>query len=337
MDHQHRLARVLDHKKLDVYANNKISALIRVDPSCPVYMYISGLRQKTSQQTARSVLQSVARHLNQDSIYDIQWAKFDLHTMNQLVIILQGAGLAPDTVVLYAAIVKGVLKKSYLLEQISRLQYERICAVNLPLGGGKKTHQIISFDEFELFLSQFNGQLNAQRRNMAIFSLLIGCGLRRFEITNLMMSNLDLANSRLKFAGKGGKVRQVPMHAQTLNKLNRWLEVRGDISGPVFVRVYKNDAIDISYQNTIADKSLNDYCLSKHSIYLLCKKFGLISQLRHIPPHSIRRSYATQLYSNKVDLKIIANLMGHSSIKTTELYVHIAQDQMDDAISNSLF
>jgi len=316
------------------YSKSTAPSLIKVDLDCPVYTYISGLRKKSSQDTARSVLQSIARHLNQQSIYDINWANFDLHTMNQLVLVLESADLAPDTIVLYGAIVKGVLKKAYLLEQITQLQYDRICSVNLPLAGGKRNHEIISFEDFEIFLQQFSGHFNAQRRNMAIFSLLIGCGLRRFEVSRLLISNLDLSNGRLQFAGKGGKIRQVAMHPKTQARLNNWLTVRGHFPGPVFMRIYKNDVIDRSFEQ---EKNLSKYCLSNHSIYKLCQKFGLMNQSRHIPPHSIRRSYATRLYNNQVDLKIIAGLMGHSSIKTTELYVHVAQDQMDDAITNNLF
>lgn len=337
MNEQHRLARILNQHNTELYRPNKRSDLITVDPNCPVYIYISGLRKKSSQNTAKAVLQSIARHLKQQSIYDITWTSFDLNTMNQLVRVLEETGLAPDTIVLYGAIVKGVLRKAYLLEQISQLQYDRVCSVNLPLGGSKRSHQIISFEDFDIFLQQFNGHFNAQRRNMALFSLLIGCGLRRFEITNLMMSHLDLANGRLRFSGKGGKIRQVAMHQNTLTSLNNWLKVRGSHNGPVFLRIYKNDVIDNSYLKRDTDKKLTDFCLSNHSIYKLCKKFGLINQTRHIPPHSIRRSYATRLYNNQVDLKVIANLMGHSSIKTTELYVNISQDQMDEAISNSLF
>ena len=348
----HRLSRILNHQTVVPYSTSITSSLIKVDLNCPVYTYINGLRKQSSQDTARSVLQSIARHLNQQSLYDINWANFDLHTMNQLVLVLESAGLAPDTIVLYGAIVKGVLKKAYLLEQISQLQYDRICSVNLPLAGGKRNHEIISFDDFEIFLQQFSGHFNAQRRNMAIFSLLIGCGLRRFEVTRLLMTNLDLINSRLQFSGKGGKVRQVAMHPKTLARLKNWLAVRGNSPGPVFMRIYKNDAIDRSFElsrteKKNADKKINDsyspkddlskYCLSNHSIYKLCQKFGLMDQSRHIPPHSIRRSYATRLYNNHVDLKIIAGLMGHSSIKTTELYVHVAQDQMDEAITNHLF
>lgn len=331
---EHRLSKILNQKHPITFAQKHQPSLIKVNPQCPVYLYVSGLRKKSSQATARSVLQSIARHLKQQSIADITWAKFDLDSMNQLIVILETAELAPDTIVLYAAIIKGVVKKAYLLEQISQLHYERLCSVNLPLGGSKKEHQIIEFDQFDLFLSQFIGRLNAKRRNMAIFSLLIGCGLRRFELTNLMISNLDLVNKRLRFRGKGGKIRQVAMHQKTMIALQAWLDVRGMINGPVFLRVYKNDRIDNSYQLKNPDQHLTDFCLSNTSIYQMCQKFGLINDQRHIPPHSIRRSYATRLYNNQIDLKTIASLMGHSSIKTTEIYVNISQDQMDDAISN---
>ncbi|NRA71413.1 MAG: tyrosine-type recombinase/integrase, partial [Gammaproteobacteria bacterium] len=227
MSTEHRLSKILNQKHLTKYSIKQQPSLIQIDANCPVYLYINGLRKKSSQATARSVLQSVARHLKQQSIADIRWANFDLHSMNQLIIILESAQLAPDTIVLYAAVIKGVLKKSYLLEQISQLHYDRVCSVNLPLGGGKKEHQIIDFEEFELFLSQFNRGSMANRRNMAIFSLLIGCGLRRFELTNLMISNLDLVNNRLRFRGKGGKVRQVAMHQKTVSALQSWLDVRG--------------------------------------------------------------------------------------------------------------
>ena len=92
MKEQHRLARILDQRNIDLYRSAKPAIYITVDPNCPVYAYISGLRKKSSQNTARAVLQSIARHLEQQSIYDIKWTKFDLNTMNQLVRVLEAAG-----------------------------------------------------------------------------------------------------------------------------------------------------------------------------------------------------------------------------------------------------
>lgn len=304
------------------------------DDKCPIYAYLASLKSINSKKTAIRVLQAVAKHLNQANYYCIIWQNFDRNTLNQLIQILLTKNKAPDTISLYISVIKRVLYEAYLLDLIETKHWERVKSVQKPAAGRQKKHKVLSELEFEELLHSIDVTSSNSVmaiRDKAIFHLFIGCGLRRVELVNLTINNIVLDTQTIIFEGKGRRQREVKLHALTLKALLEWLSIRGNMAGPVFVRVYKSGSLPA----WLINKESNITGLSTESMYMLCKKYGLLD--KKIAPHSLRRSYATILDSNGADIKHIAKLMGHSSIKTTERYIQLDDQEVMDTVDNKLF
>jgi len=333
-----RLANVLkafpvSGAELSVRKSNMKDVIIQ-DNNCPVYAYINSLNEPRSQQTARRVLMAIAKHLGVDSIYHIHWSKFDRNHVNSLLGVLRERALSPDTISLYLSVIKRVLMEAFLLGQIEPLQYERVKSIKRPSGSRVKNHHLLDRDAFTELLKTISTWPQAKQtciRDQAIFHLLVGCGLRRFEISELHIEHVQQDTKHLKFIGKGNKERLVKLHDLTFFALQKWIEIHPFGTGPLFVRLTKCGSVHGKMSDT------NVKGISGHAIYNLCKKYYLLRKEAHTPPHTLRRSYATWLYNNGVDLKTLAALLGHSSIKTTEIYIQQDQDSIDNEVLTKLF
>ncbi|CAH9067154.1 Tyrosine recombinase XerC [Pseudoalteromonas holothuriae] len=314
--------------------NSTMKDIIIKDQSCPVYAYINSLHEPRSQQTARRALMAIAKHLGVDSIYQICWSKFDRNQLNSLLTLLRKRDLSPDTISLYLSVIKRVVMEAFLLGQINPLQYERIKSIKRPSGSRVKTHHLLDRDGFTKLLNTISNWPQAKQtsiRDQAIFHLLVGCGLRRFEISELHIEQIQQDTKHLKFIGKGNKERLVKLHDLTFLALKKWVDIHPYKTGPLFVRLTKAGTAYGKISDTIKTG------ISGHAIYNLCKKYHLLRQEAYTPPHTLRRSYATWLYNNGVDLKKLAALLGHSSIKTTEIYILEEQDSIDTEVVTKLF
>lgn len=319
-----------------VVVNNRrpIIPPVICDDKCPIYAYLASLKSMNSKKTAIRVLQAVAKHLDQSDFYSIIWQNFDRNTLNQLIQILLTKNKAPDTISLYISVIKRVLYEAYLLDLIETKHWERVKSVQKPAAGRQKKHNVLSEFEFEELLHTIDitsSNSIMAIRDKAIFHLFIGCGLRRFELVNLKLDNIQLGSKSIIFDGKGRKQREVKLHNVTFRAIQEWLKIRGDYPGPLFVRVYKSGALPTWIDN---NESLASG-LSTEAMYMLCKRYGLIE--KNIAPHSLRRSYATLLDGNGADIKHIAKLMGHSSIKTTERYIQVDHQDVMDTVDDKLF
>ena len=309
--------------------------LVIQNDECPVYAYINSLRAVSSKSTALRVLHSIAQKLGRSNYYSINWARFDRNTLNSLVALLKDKGLSYETIGLYLSITKSVLREAFLLGQINSLHWERVKSVKPPMLGKKKLHATLSQSDFAQLLNTIEvlALTNTKKvRDQAMFHLLIGCGLRRFELAKLKLSAIDLIGNKITFDGKGGKERTVAIHPITMRALKEWMVIRGYKEGAVFTRVYKSGELHKSVSINNTDEIPH---FSSESIYLLCKTYGLVSA--GITPHSLRRSYATWLSRNGANIQHISKLMGHYGIKTTEIYIKTEQREIDKTVLDKLF
>lgn len=330
-----RLEHIINHNfestALTIRTNRTQASVIVVDNECPVYAYINNLKRETSKTTARRTLSALAKHLGQESIYAIRWGNFDRNGINSLLGLLQDKGLTPDTLRLYLSVVKGVLREAYFLDQITTKQYERIRAVSISASPRRKKHQILEKDKVPGLIENIESTCRHKTtaiRNKTMLLTLIFSGLRRSELTGLTLEQLDMGARRLTVVGKGGKVRIVPIPRLAFDSLVLWLAYRGHEPGYLFLPVNKSGKV------LSADKQESP--MDTSTIYQLCKQYGLISQTSKIAPHSLRRSYATWLHRDGVSLKDIKEMLGHSSITTTEIYVQTDYEQAENAVLSSL-
>ncbi|MEH3115297.1 site-specific tyrosine recombinase XerD [Pedobacter terrae] len=159
-------------------------------------------------------------------------------------------------------------------------------------------------------------------RNKAIMEVLYGCGLRVTELTELRISNLFPKIEFIKIIGKGNKERLVPIGSVALKLLDIYIkEVR------VHATIKKGNE-DFIFLNRFGAK------LSRISIFNLIKSLAISAGInKTISPHTLRHSFATHLIEGGADLRAVQEMLGHSSITTTEIYTHIDRDYLREVIT----
>lgn len=149
-------------------------------------------------------------------------------------------------------------------------------------------------------------------RNKTIIETIFSCGLRVSELINLQLSDLFFDDGYIRILGKGNKFRFVPIHHTTIKRLNFYIDdIRSKINP-------KKEEEDIVFLNRRGKR------LTRQMIFIILKELAIKTNLKKsIGPHTLRHSFATYLLKHGADLRVIQQLLGHESITTTEIYVHL--------------
>ncbi|TDQ11673.1 site-specific tyrosine recombinase XerD [Pedobacter metabolipauper] len=187
----------------------------------------------------------------------------------------------------------------------------------------KKLPDVLNIHEIEDLMAAIDASKPDGMRNKAILEVLYGCGLRVSELLNLRISNVFYDNGYIKVIGKGNKQRIVPIGMSALKFLKIYLEesrVHLDI---------KKGFEDYIFLNQSGSQ------LSRISVFNLVKtlasKCGIT---KSISPHTFRHSFATHLIEGGADLRAVQEMLGHSSITTTEIYTHLDRDYLRGIITD---
>lgn len=159
-------------------------------------------------------------------------------------------------------------------------------------------------------------------RDFIMIALLYATGIRREELANIKLSDLDLKMGLITVIGKGNKVRVVPVGERTVEDLKNYLAVREQFAS-------EKDTTKGTMSPALL---LNRYGkpLTMRSIDRLVKKYGRGEGL-DLTPHALRHSFATHLLENGADLMLIKEILGHSSLSTTQKYTHVTAETMKKA------
>ena len=155
-------------------------------------------------------------------------------------------------------------------------------------------------------------------RDYLMIALLYATGIRREELANIKLSDIDQPCGTITVTGKGNKVRVVPIGDSTASDLKTYLSLR---------EIYIANKTPPSTKLFL---NRNGQGLSVRSIDRLVKKFASIGGM-DITPHTLRHSFATHLLENGADLMLIKEILGHSSLSTTQKYTHITAESMKKA------
>ncbi len=159
-------------------------------------------------------------------------------------------------------------------------------------------------------------------RNKTIIETIYACGLRVSELINLKLSDLFFDDGYIRILGKGNKYRFVPIHHTTVKLLNSYLQ---HIRKHINPKENCEDFVFLSYRGGQ---------LSRQMIFIILKKLASkINLQKKIGPHTLRHSFATHLLKNGADLRVIQQLLGHESITTTEIYVHLDNTYLKEVVS----
>ena len=177
---------------------------------------------------------------------------------------------------------------------------------------GRKLPDTLSLKEIDALINAVDLSSNEGERNRAMLETLYGCGLRVSELVSLKISDLFFEEGFVKITGKGNKQRFVPIGHLTQKYIQLYKEnVRSHV--PV-----KKGFEDTLFLNRRGSQ------LTRAMIFTIIKDLAVkINLNKTISPHTLRHSFATHLLENGADLRSIQLMLGHESITTTEIYVHL--------------
>ncbi|MBP7760260.1 tyrosine-type recombinase/integrase [Candidatus Saccharibacteria bacterium] len=159
-------------------------------------------------------------------------------------------------------------------------------------------------------------------RDRAIIELLFSSGLRVSELCNLNRDHINLARGEFSVRGKGQKDRPVFISPEASQWLAEYLRTRTDDFVPLFIRYSGSDS---------SDGKGDDMRLTPRSTQRIVSKYARAAGItKHVSPHSLRHSFATDLLMNGADLRSVQAMLGHSNIATTQIYTHVTDPHLKE-------
>ena len=180
----------------------------------------------------------------------------------------------------------------------------------------------LSVEEVNELLAAIEGDSPSARRDRAILEVLYGTGARITEVVNLSLGDLDHADNLIKVLGKGDKERIVPVGRFAMKALNAWLEPEGRGSFEPKEWKSRRDS-EALFLNTRGTR------LSRQGGWGIVKKYGAKVGLgSKLSPHTLRHCCATHMLEHGADIRTVQELLGHSSITTTQIYTKVSRDRL---------
>ena len=187
---------------------------------------------------------------------------------------------------------------------------------------GRHIPDILSYEEITSMIENIDLSQKFGHRNKAILETMYACGLRVSEVTTLKISNIYIKDEFIRVFGKGDKERLIPISQSTIKTL--YLYIDGE-------RKFQN--ISPKHTDTLFINRRGSG-LSRQMIFLIIKDLAEKAGIKkNIGPHTIRHSFATHLLEGGADLRAVQQMLGHSSISTTEIYTHNSDKYLKEVIA----
>jgi site-specific recombinase XerD len=184
----------------------------------------------------------------------------------------------------------------------------------------RKQVTFLHYDEVERLINTIDINSEAGLRDRAIIELLFSSGLRVSELVNLNRDHVNTKRREFMVRGKGQKDRPIFISQAAAGWVDRYLDERQDSLPPLF----------ISYSKNVEQTNSGDYRrLTARSIQRLVNKCTRLAGItKHVSPHTMRHSFATDLLMNGADIRSVQSMLGHSSISTTQVYTHVTDEHL---------
>jgi integrase/recombinase XerD len=229
---------------------------------------------------------------------------------------LHDLGIAPRS---QARIVSGLKSFFYFLRMEMYIEVNPTELISPPKAG-KHLPEVLTVEEIDEMISCIDLGTPEGIRNRAIIETMYGCGLRVSELVNLEMNRINLDDQFLIVTGKGNKERMVPMSDVSISAIKDYLPERNQLD-------IKPGEESILFLNRRGRR------LTRVMIFYIVKQLAELAGIRkEISPHTLRHSFATHLLEGGANLRAIQQMLGHESIATTEIYLHIDRTRLREEI-----
>lgn len=188
-------------------------------------------------------------------------------------------------------------------------------------GRSRKLPEVLSVAEIDAMIAAIPPDSAEALRNEAIVETLYGSGLRVSELTGMRISLLDLEQGWAVIEGKGDKQRGVPLSPRSRELIIRWLDEREGLN----IHPDARDTLFLNRRGTPLTRVMVFYIIKR-----LAADAGIVKK---VSPHTLRHSFATHLLEGGAGLRVIQELLGHESITTTEIYVHLDRSRLRQTLA----
>ena len=194
--------------------------------------------------------------------------------------------------------------------------------IDLPRAA-KKQVTFLHFDEIERLLAEIPLDTESGLRDRAIIELLFSGGLRVSELCSLNRDSINLERREFMVRGKGKKDRPIFIDKSTAECIEDYLNMRTDTLPALFL----NNSANQQIPSTSGDFRR----LTPRSIERIVQKYTRLAGItKHVTPHTMRHSFATDLLMNGADIRSVQSLLGHANISTTQIYTHITDPHLKE-------
>ena len=278
----------------------------------PAAVYLASISDG-SKPTMRNSLNTIASLLTNGECdaLTLDWSKLRYQHTTAVRMALKER-YAPTTVNKILAALRRVLKEALRLDLIDLQDYMRAADVpNINAGHTKPKGRALRKDEIADLMAicqdkQFIRPIDI--RDAALFALLRGTGVRREELVNFDLKDLDLSTGALEVRhGKGNKYRLVYLPTAAIPLIEDWLKVRGDEPGPLLCPVHRWNQVQLRR-------------MSVETVNSIAKKRADEAGVDSFSPHDLRRTFCSDLLNANVDIVTVQKLAGHASPTTTAKY-----------------
>ncbi len=237
--------------------------------------------------------------------------------LERFVCTLQDVGIQPRSQARIISGVKGFYKFLRMEGYMDNDPTELLLTPKI----GRHLPEVLTVEEIDRMIDCIDMSKAEGQRNRAIIETLYGCGLRVSELVTLQLSQLFIEEGYVVIQGKGNKQRLVPISPVAIEQITLYLEQTRSH------QVAKRGSEDILFLNR------RGAMLTRQMIFHIVKQLCELAGIRKvISPHTLRHSFATHLLEGGANLRSIQQMLGHESITTTEIYVHIDRTRLRDEI-----
>ncbi len=293
----------------------KIDAYIK-QPIIKEYDTYLRLERSLSDNTRSAYLEDLAKLLGYLEGTNIDIQKVRREQLEDFLIDLSDVGITPRS---RARIISGIKSFYQFLLMTDKREDDPTELLEMPQIG-KHLPEVLSIEEIDALESKIDLSQPQGHRNKAIIEVLYSCGLRVSEMLNLKISDIFFDEQFITVVGKGNKQRLVPISQSAIKYINFWLEDRDKLN-------IKKGCEDFVFLNHRGGQ------LSRIMVFNIIKDLAAKAEInKTISPHTLRHSFATHLLEGGANLRDIQEMLGHKSILTTEIYTHIGQNHLREAI-----
>lgn len=233
----------------------------------------------------------------------------DLH---QLLATLRDLGISPRSQARMIAGMRAFFRFLILEKEIEKDPAELLESPTLP----RELPDVLSVEEIDAMIAAIPQEKEEALRNEAIIETLYGSGLRVSELVDARISRMSLSDGLLIVEGKGSKQRMVPLSPTSVELIEKWLPQRNRLN----IKPAGQDVIFLNRRGAP---------LTRVMVFYIIRDLARMAGIRKkVSPHTLRHSFATHLLEGGANLRAIQEMLGHESIATTELYLHLDRSRL---------